>query len=409
MSRKLAVADIVLCCIVAFILPLWQAAVPALVSLWVLVRLVRWGVESPSLSPSAYGWASLAFFLLYLIGVLYSDHWERAWSEVETKTSFLVLPWAFVLFPSRPRDWYRVILAFLGGCFLAVMFYSWNLYENQQLLPQGTGSLYGSWFVILMHPGYFALYLDLALLIIVHFLYQGVPGPNKAWRVGGLVLLGLVFLTALFLTGSKAGILIFFLGMAGMLLWIIVRQQRYKTGIGILLGLIVGMLLFTTFFDKPIRRYQKAFNKAFIEEVDTRDPGSTEVRLLAWQTTWELYKTSPVFGIGTGDVKPELKDRYREKGYDKLVRKGIDPHDQYLETLLAVGIPGLIALLGILGVLLREGWRRRDPLLVSFVFIIAVAALFESIFEKQAGVVFFNFFAGLLYFSRREEPSGIDS
>jgi O-antigen ligase len=103
--------------------------------------------------------------------------------------------------------------------------------------------------------------------------------------------------------------------------------------------------------------------------------------------------------VGTGDVKDALYVKYAEKGMDAALDKKLNVHCQYLQTFVALGIAGfailvlMLILPGILAV------KRKDKLYLLFLCIFALNILVESMFETQAGVVFYAFFNAFLFIS----------
>ena len=50
-------------------------------------------------------------------------------------------------------------------------------------------------------------------------------------------------------------------------------------------------------------------------------------------------------GVGTGDVKDHLLEKYREKQMFNALGLELNAHNQYLQTTLALGIMGLVILM----------------------------------------------------------------
>jgi len=88
----------------------------------------------------------------------------------------------------------------------------------------------------------------------------------------------------------------------------------------------------------------------------------------------------------------------------------LNAHNQYLQTYIALGIPG--ALLLIL-MLVLPGWlavRRIHFIYFSFLAVFAFNILVESMLEVQAGVIYYAFFNSLFFFGWKamDSPSGED-
>jgi O-antigen ligase len=119
-------------------------------------------------------------------------------------------------------------------------------------------------------------------------------------------------------------------------------------------------------------------------------------RLVLWECAWEIVKRNPVCGVGTGDVKTELIKVYAEKKFGKGVEAAYNPHNQYLQTAAALGLPGLAGLLALALAPLVRSVRRRHFLFLNFLLIVGLNSLTESVLEVQAGVLFVALFYLLL-------------
>ena len=103
------------------------------------------------------------------------------------------------------------------------------------------------------------------------------------------------------------------------------------------------------------------------------------------------------------EVQDALNEQYKQDGHPQLLN--YDVHNQYLQTLIAQGLLGLITLILVLLAPLFCG--NRSFLSYSFVLIFATCILTESMLEVQKGVLFFAFFSSLLSFQKRQDTSPI--
>ena len=81
------------------------------------------------------------------------------------------------------------------------------------------------------------------------------------------------------------------------------------------------------------------------------------------------------------------------------IKYELNAHNQFSDTIIAVGIIGLLLLLGffIMPFYLWIKNKNFDIVFFSLLFIIAFNCLFESVFERQMGIMFFTFFYFLLF------------
>lgn len=83
--------------------------------------------------------------------------------------------------------------------------------------------------------------------------------------------------------------------------------------------------------------------------------------------------------------------------FDAIANK-LNTHNQYFETLLSIGVIGLVLLLGyfIVPIFIMIKNKRFTIIYLIFMLIISLNAIFEAILERQDGIIFFNFFNMLL-------------
>ena len=122
---------------------------------------------------------------------------------------------------------------------------------------------------------------------------------------------------------------------------------------------------------------------------------------------WAIMVTTSIFtkrkGMGTGDFQDELDKIYEERGYKFAHARHLNTHNQFLQSWIALGIPGVTLILGIFIVMFQQALKNRDWLYVGFTTIFLVISLTESSLYMQAGVVYFSFFAVL--FARKSQSN----
>jgi O-antigen ligase len=131
-----------------------------------------------------------------------------------------------------------------------------------------------------------------------------------------------------------------------------------------------------------------------------------QFRLLQWEFTAELLNENDSwwYGVSPADAQTLLDQKYiSKKMYAGDPAKGTkgylgyNTHNQFLETLLQSGIPGLVILLAACFFLVRIAWRKKRRI-ISFIIALLLAWLFsESVLERQFGIMIFTFFP--LFFS----------
>jgi len=129
---------------------------------------------------------------------------------------------------------------------------------------------------------------------------------------------------------------------------------------------------------------------------------SLSARLEIWKHCIKNIFVNPYTGVGTGDVLNTMYKSYADSNTSLHPVYWMNPHNQYLYTALAIGIPAAIFFLFMLvyPVFLHKGY-----LFMNYWGVILLAMLDEDTLITQAGVTqvsfLFSFF--LLYFSNKSK------
>jgi O-antigen ligase len=121
-----------------------------------------------------------------------------------------------------------------------------------------------------------------------------------------------------------------------------------------------------------------------------------DLRIAILTIGFDLFKESPVFGYGTGDIKDVLIEGYKKEGFIKGYDRKYNSHNQFLQFLLAFGIIGLLVFLLSLIYPMFFAFFKKNYLYVFLILILCFNFLFESMLETKAGVEFYAFFNALL-------------
>lgn len=165
----------------------------------------------------------------------------------------------------------------------------------------------------------------------------------------------------------------------------------YKIVVASILFIISIFISINLITPKPAARLNTMFNSLFYGSTEVND--SNNVRLLVWSASIDIIKKEPFTGVGTGDVKNSLRIRNIESGNHHLAEKEYNSHNQFLNTGVALGIPGLIILIVIIVLCLKYMNRNLKPVWIYnlILFSIIFFMFTESALERQAGIVFFTF------------------
>lgn len=131
------------------------------------------------------------------------------------------------------------------------------------------------------------------------------------------------------------------------------------------------------------------------------------VRWALWSLSLEQLRDHWLFGLGPGGFREALEAAVASGRLPDWMLEYHHPHNQFLSAVLIAGVPGLVALCLLFGIPLRRFvmlWQsglRRTRLIgwsgLAALTVMAVMCLGESIFQRNAGIVWFALLASGAY------------
>lgn len=359
---------------------------------------VRWQVTS-------IHFFLVGLYLLYLVGILFTRHPQDAWGYAENKLSFVLFPLIFSFRPTFKLQLKPPVLGLSIGVLAASIYgmihsfmlnlekgWDVNHFVNVHISP-------------IHHPSYFAFFIITAVSGC-WLLYRKNDFPvGFGWLLGFSLFSGLMLLLCL----SLASLIYLFL-LIGTIGIVFVWKK-----FGLLWTTIVSLLFPILFYGTSqfVPRVKVEVNNGIsalgifltnpVLYVKSKpgDKTGNEVRLVMWTATILEINEHP-WGVGTGNVDEQLSQRLKALGQIELSRqdeKGhirYNPHNQFLQTSLEVGLIGLVVLLVYIFALLRMAWKHNNTFLAIVVTGLLFNALFESVLQRQSGIVFFCFWLSFL-------------
>lgn len=335
------------------------------------------------------------FYFIHLLGLIYTNNFNYAFSDLETKSSLLFIPLLLLSFNPRKILLNNLETTFVYGNVSAGLICLINALYSYSNLNEPDVFFYEK-YSFFLHPTYFTIYLNLSLLLVIKIYFNKL---NLSFRSNFIYLLLILFLFAnITLLTSRAGIVITLVTSFGFLVYLLLTIPKYRgkylIHAVIILILFASQLLVLKNFNRfAYLKYEIiAAEKVGGNTKKYDSEGVTPTRVQLWMNAFEVIKLHPVFGVGTGDLKDELIRIYWEN-------KGIylNPHNQYLQTAATLGSIGLLILLAMLIFPINYSIKKKNPMYILFIVIIGLNAVTESILERQAGIVFFSFFYAYFY------------
>lgn len=367
----------------------------------------------------------MAFFVIHLAGVFYSEDVAYAWFNIEKKMLFFLLPPALLSCASLRHDQVRALLmAFLISCFAVTVV----CIHTALALPHGGGGINfdplnleryeelnrGSAFwwlqmsyiqlasAIDIHPTFLSIYLIFCVLIAID-----LSGRPEARRLSGfrwlVVSIAVYFTLFTFMLSSRMATLSF-LGILPFAL----RHAAGNWKWAAVSTLIAITLFIFTILVNPVARYRYAQEPTRLESYEAGQDSlfaySMGIRLSLWRAALEAVRKHPIAGVGTGDVSEAMRGASEELSLGNILGT-TDPHNQYLHTWLGLGLPGLLTLAACLLLPAWSAYRKKDFLQLWQLVLFSLLCLTASALEVQKGVAFFSLINSLFLFRNRTESA----
>ena len=346
----------------------------------------------------------IVLYLWLLFGLMYTTNLESGMLKVQTQLSLFILPFFLGGYRFSTSTRLKCLLYYISGLTVAVIlcftsaFYRALTLKSFFVIDQfdvlNNVFFYQEFSNVLdLHPTYFALYLGIGLFCLAYHynLRQSLP----LWLY---VLVSVLLFIALILTSSKAGISIFFLSICVYILYFTISKPS-KLSFGLFLALILGsVILFstTTTLNRRILKSVASFNAYLSEEKFVYE--STSVRLYLWALSIKTANESMLFGYGTGSTERALNQHclnyYAFSTCERLRNK--NGHNQFLDFLISNGVIFVLLLTIAMGIGVARAIRTKDKLLLIFIFFMTLNFLFESIIQRERGIVLFMLFIVIL-------------
>jgi len=364
----------------------------------------------------------ILFYLLYCFGLLYTENMRQGFFELEKKLTLILFPLIFA--SSKPLNINEVrflFKAFVFSCVAATLFcFGYAIYLNYQegynltylyraiFLNEHIAGKYdylNYWYFtyklfahpLNMHPVYFAMYLVFSSCLSV-WLWWDQTWQRKKRNLVILLLLVFNFIVIVLLSSRTQLFALVLIGTV-FVLYESFRQKKIARGFMFLFSLFALGLFFI--LSNPVLKERIIdSNKPGTHFTENKyGEGGLSLRLYKWKYTLETIRNNPYFGTGTGDAQDELQLTYQRNNFDIAFVNRFNAHNQYLQCLLELGVPGLLLFLTCLFLPAYLAFKRKNWLYLVFISLFFISCFTESMLEVNKGIVFYALFNSLFAFS----------
>ncbi len=252
-------------------------------------------------------------------------------------------------------------------------------------------------------PNYLALFLAPIAVLLTAYCLQFAAQKKYRWFVVSCLPLA-VSLIALYLSGSRGGLLA--LG-GGIVFYLIVKfwpKIKLKLWLKIGLGIIIAASIITAgWIFRP--------DFSLRGDVPSRVISSNNVRFQIWQASVELGTKHPVLGVGLGNFQNAFADlTIKRINFDNyIIPWALSPHNLFLMFWLTTGALGLIASIWLIAYSIWRGLKNLNPQSIIFLAGLSVIILQGLVdtpyFKNDLSVLFWLIIAGIIIADHHETNS----
>jgi O-antigen ligase len=341
----------------------------------------------------------ILMYVAFLVGIFFTHNPPLAYRYAENKLSYLLFPLLFSFKSKCEIKLHWSYIGFISGTLLITMI---GLIQgiNCYFGPNGSrGCLVASAVSPFIHPTYLSVYLMISIGIVL-----------KGWKEKGpyfsrnLTLPFLFF--AILMHGfllSLSGILFLFI-VVGIycLYWLKKKVNIIIFYISILILPLIGYFYITNIPQIEGEWYNaKWYADEYLKSPDAfvksrvYPMSGTEVRIVIWTAAVKAIQKHPL-GVGTGNVDEYLAKELKLLNQEELAKEELNPHNQFFQTTLEIGVFGILILLSIIGYGFYISFQQKDYLLMLIIGSLFFNSLFESMLQRHSGIVIYTFWICLL-------------
>jgi len=339
----------------------------------------------------------ILFYLLQIIGVLYSENFDIALSNTIKSIVLIIIPITFINI-SKTLDIKKVTISIYGLIFgVFLMLFSAHINILYKIILEDLPiSSFITFFTrvefvkeafVEIHPPYFGI-------LVVFILFPVSKIRLLKNKIGNDIL---IYFLVLYLIFSLYGISSF---MSFILLtFFILYKLVYlvKNGIKINAFILITtactiLILVSFFYNKPISDFGGGSLINRINWMLVKGKGDTS-RPHNWNSVIDVIQGNLIVGIGSDGGIQQLQIR-RDQKSESFINKH-NAHNQYLEIFLRHGLLGFFIYMYLLFSLIKKSLRFKNENFKWFLLVFLISSITESYLQRQIGITFFTFYAVL--------------
>lgn len=344
-------------------------------------------------------WALMSVFFIHIIGLLYTENFEYALKDLKIKLPILLLPIVFASAIRLNQKQFNKVLEILVLTALVSSLYAFYIYVKH----------YGTDMKELREISSIISHIRLSLLNAIasfaafYLLFIHRKSLFSIYSISVLVI-GIWLFIFNGILGARMGILVYFVMAALFAFYLIYTMRKWWLTISLLIGVLaLPVITYLSIPSVKIRVNEIQYEVNNYNHGGDPSGQSIGQRFVFWKIAVDIFKTSPIYGIGTGDVKDAYTKYYDQ--HPTIIQEKFQhrAHNQYLTILFTFGIIGFVVFMyGIISPMFYLN-KQSDYFYVIFIISFLLSMTMEDTIETQAGVTFYAFFNALFLYARPKE------
>ena len=349
----------------AFLMPLTVAGANTIIVIICLLWLLSgsYSIKYAQIINSKLMIASIFFYFLHVIGLIWTEDLRWGFHMLHKMWYFLLL--LPVLFSIMKKEYIKPIISVFLVAIAITEVISYLIWF-EVIIPFNSATVSNPT-PFMSHVSYNPI-LAFAIYIVAHEIFFNKNLSKLQFSFYSFFLISMTF--NMFITGGRAGQIMFFAAIA-VLIFQFFNAEKIKS------LLLIFITIPTIFFSAyQISDLFKDRVDSAIEDIikyegvnlDKREWSNKDTvyafanintpvgeRISYAVYSWKIFKTSPIFGVGTGDFPKEYKKL--NKIYSPLMVTTSHPHNMYSLVGVQHGIVGLLSLMSIFYLQIAQSFK----------------------------------------------------
>jgi O-antigen ligase len=381
--------------LLGFVLPITVAGANIVLVLITILWLVEGDLKKKitELASNKLVLASMAFILVHIVGLLWTEDIKWGLNIVKKEAIFLFLP---ILMSVAKKEHLKY---YIGAFLMAMTISEIVSYGIWLEIIHWEGRLASNPTPFMSHISYNP-FLAFAIYILIFFMLFDKSLSNKEKLISSFFIITMSI--NMFITGGRSGQVVFFVLM--VVIFFIYFNKSFLKAL-LLSMVIVPSVFMIAYYSSSIFKHRVNDGIESIQNFMKYDRSdvlrsSINQRLgYAINSYNILLKEGILLGVGTGDFPTMYKEENRVSRFPTSTNT-VHPHNMYILVATQVGVVGLLVLISILYYLHKYSRRINDfykPIRVGLVVMFAFIMLSDSYLLGHFTTMLFIFFSAILF------------